>query len=68
MSSECILPGGGDSVGEGVVLVVSSPEEHTVVVTLAVEPSISRRTKRQRKTPRRSLAIAELSGDATEIE
>jgi hypothetical protein len=29
--------GEGDSVGEGVVLVVSSPEEHTVVVTLAVE-------------------------------
>ena len=41
MSSEYILPGEGDSVGEGVVLVVSIPEEHTVVVTLAVEPSMS---------------------------
>ena len=40
MASECILPGEGDSVGEGVVLVVSIPEEDTMVVTLAVEPSI----------------------------
>ena len=40
MSSERILPGGGDSVGEWVVLVVSSPEEDTMAVTLAVEPSM----------------------------
>ena len=44
MSSECILPGEGDSVGEGVVLVASNPEEDTMVVTLAVKPSMSRRT------------------------
>ena len=44
VSSECILPGGGESVGEGVSLVASSPEEDIMVVTLAVEPSMSRRT------------------------
>ena len=32
------LPGEGDSVGEGVVLVASSPEEDTRADTLAVEP------------------------------
>ena len=48
MPSECILPVEGDLVGEGENLVVSSPEEHTMVVTLAVEPSIkSARTDRQ---------------------
>ena len=52
VSSECILPGGGESVGEGVTLVASNPEEDTMAVSLAVEP---RRTRRQRKTPRRSL-------------
>ena len=40
MPSECILPVEGDLVGEGENLVVSSPEEDTVMVTLAVEPSI----------------------------
>ena len=44
MSSECILPGGGDSVGEWVSLVASSPEVDIMVVILAVEPSMSRRT------------------------
>ena len=44
VSSECILPGGGESVGEGVTLVASNPEEDTMVVTLAVEPSMSKRT------------------------
>ena len=44
MSSECILPGEGDSIGEGESLVVSIPEEDTVAVTIAVEPSMSRRT------------------------
>ena len=52
MSSECILPGGGESVGEGVTLVASNPEEDTMAVSLAVEPSMSRRKVRQRKTPR----------------
>ena len=55
VSSECILPGGGESVGEGVTLVVSNPEEDTMAVSLAVEPSMSTRKVRQRKTPRRSL-------------
>ena len=55
VSSECILPGGGESVGEGVTLVASNPEEDTMAVSLAVEPSMSRRKDRQRKTPRRSL-------------
>ena len=44
VSSECILPGGGESVGEGVSLVTSSPEVDIMVVSLAVEPSMSRRT------------------------
>ena len=44
MSSECILRGEGDSVGEGESLVVSSPEGDTVAVTIAVEPGMSRRT------------------------
>ena len=44
MSSEYTLPGGGDSVGEGESLVVSSPEEDTMAVTIAIEPGMSRRT------------------------
>ena len=44
MSSECNLPGEGASVAEGESLVVSSPEEDIMVVTIAVEPSMSRRT------------------------
>ena len=44
MPSERILPVNGDSVCEIDSLLASSAEVDIMVVTLAVEPSISRRT------------------------